>query len=76
MKDTLTPFMDDEAKLPESTSAWTASKSLDLNDWAVIDSMIIILEPFFRYTSSDYHNEEFGIGACQHESKVCARDEG
>ena len=50
MKDTLTPFMDDEAKLPESTSAWTASKSLDFNDWAVIDSMIIILEPFFRYT--------------------------
>ena len=48
LRQALIPFMQEEAEL--GTSAWTEVKSLDPNDWSVLDNMLVLLEPFFRYT--------------------------
>ena len=42
--------MSEEADLPEETSSWSAGKSLTPTDFSVIDNMVVLLEPFFRYT--------------------------
>ena len=46
----LQEFMQDEAVLPSTTSTWTESKSILPNEWAMIDSMVALLGPFYRVT--------------------------
>jgi len=42
--------MSEDAYLPDKTSSWSAGKSLTPTDFSVIDNMVVLLEPFFRYT--------------------------
>ena len=39
-----------EADLPSTISKWSHVKCLKPNDWAVLNNIILVLEPFFRYT--------------------------
>ena len=50
LREALEAFMLEEAELPTSTSSWSEAKSLDANEWACIDRMVVLLEPFFKYT--------------------------
>ena len=45
LRPALEQFMLDEAELPSTTSSWSHS-----NEWAMIDSMVALLGPFYRFT--------------------------